>query len=146
VQAHRGTIRAGLIALGGVQLGIGLWALVDTHGWFTTFPGAGHHWLPAYGGYNAHLAVDVGATFVALGALLLLAALWLERRLVQAALIVYLLYAVPHLVYHLGADDALPSGDRIASDLTLALSVIAPALLLLLVGRRPPAEGSATPV
>jgi hypothetical protein len=141
MQRHHTTIRAGLIALGVIQAAIGLWALVDTHGWFSTFPGAGHHWLPAYGAYNAHLAVDVGATFTAIGVLMLLAAVWMELRLVQAALVTYLVYAVPHLIYHLGADDALPTGDQIASDASLVLSVIAP-LVLLWLAARPAASGA----
>lgn len=145
MQAHRGAVRVGLVALGGAQLAIGSWALLDTHGWFDSFPGAGHHWLAAYGAYNAHLAVDVGATFSALGALLLLAAVWMEKRVVQAALIAYLVYAVPHLVYHLGADDTLPTGDRITSDASLVLSVVAPLVLLWTVGRADTAAPAARP-
>jgi AhpD family alkylhydroperoxidase len=115
---------------------IGLWALVAPRGWFDTFPGAGHHWLPAYGAYNEHLATDVGATFIALGLLLLAAALYLERRLVQVALAAYLAFEVPHFVYHLGADDALSGGDQIASAVTLALTVVL-AIALLALTRRP---------
>ncbi len=39
MQAHRGTIRLGLVALGLSQLLIGLWAMLDTSGWFDSFPG-----------------------------------------------------------------------------------------------------------
>src|SRR3954447_3845175 len=58
-----GVLRFGLVVLGLPQLAIGAWALASPSGWFDTFPGAGHHWLPAYGPYNSHLATDVGATF-----------------------------------------------------------------------------------
>ena len=58
--------------------------------------------MEAIPAYNPHLLADVGALFVATGALMLMAALWLERRLVLAALITWLLFAVPHVIYHLG--------------------------------------------
>jgi AhpD family alkylhydroperoxidase len=135
---RRAIIRVGLLLLGLPQALIGMWALVTTREWFETFPGAGHNWLPAYGAYNEHLATDVGATFVAIGLLLVLAAVYVERRLVQVALVTYLAFEIPHFVYHLGADDRLATGDRIASATTLALTVIL-ALALLAFTRRPPA-------
>ncbi len=126
-----GIIRAGLLALGLPQLLIGLWATLDTQGWFKSFPGPGaSDWLPVYGGYNEHLALDVGATFVGIGAALVLAAVWMERRAVQVALVAYFLYSLPHFIYHLGADDALPSGEQIASGTALALATIVSATLL----------------
>jgi len=132
-----GTLRAGLLILGVPQLVIGAWALISPHGWFNTFPGAGHHWLPAYGAYNSHLATDVGATFVAIGLVLILAALWLERRVVQVALIGYLAYAIPHTIYHLANDHDVGGGDQVVNGVTLVLSVLL-ALTLLWLTRRPP--------
>jgi hypothetical protein len=131
----RSIIRLGLVVLALPQALIGLWALIAPSDWFETFPGAGRHWLPAYGAYNEHLATDVGATFIALGLLLLGAAVYLERRLVQVALVAYLAYEIPHFVYHLGADDALSSGDQIVSAVTLALTIVL-ALALIALTRR----------
>ena len=119
-----GTLRAGLLILGLPQLAIGAWALISPSGWFDTFPGAGHHWLPDYGPYNSHLATDVGATFVAIGVIMILAAVWLERRVVQVALIGYLAYAIPHTVYHLANDHDLGGSDQVVNGVTLALSVL----------------------
>jgi hypothetical protein len=136
-----GTLRAGLLILGVPQLLIGAWALVSPHGWFDSFPGAGHHWLPAYGPYNAHLATDVGATFVAIGLILILAALWLERRVVQVAVIGYLAYAIPHTIYHLANDHDIGDGDQVVNGVTLVLSVLL-ALTLLWLTRRPPGPAS----
>ena len=136
-----GTLRAGLLILGVPQLLIGAWALVSPHGWFDSFPGAGHHWLPAYGPYNAHLATDVGATFVAIGLILILAALWLERRVVQVAVIGYLAYAIPHTIYHLANDHDIGDGDQVVNGATLVLSVLL-ALTLLWLTLRPPGPAS----
>jgi alkylhydroperoxidase family enzyme len=140
---RRAIIRVGLLLLGLPQALIGLWALVAPMDWFETFPGAGHSWLPAYGAYNEHLAIDVGGTFVAIGLVLVLAAVYLERRLVQVALIAYLVFEIPHFVYHLGADYRLSSGDQIASATTLALTVLLALALLALTRRRPAAPPAA---
>ena len=62
--------------------------------------------MSAIGPYNEHLASDVGAFFLAIGGLLIFAAMVLERRLVQMALGALLVYSVPHLAYHLTELDA----------------------------------------
>ena len=129
-------VRLGLILIGAPQLAIGLWALISPSGWYESFPGAGNHWLPLYGSYDEHLATDVGATFVALGLALIIAAIWLDRRAVQLALIAYLAYALPHFAYHLGADSALGGGDRIVNGIAIGLAV-ATALMLLGLTLRP---------
>lgn len=128
--------RIGLLLIGVPQLAIGAWALISPSGWFESFPGAGREWLPLYGPFDEHLATDVGATFVALGLALILAAVWLDRRAVQIALVAYLAYQLPHFIYHLGADDALTGGDQVLNGVSLGASV-AGALLLLGLTLRP---------
>jgi alkylhydroperoxidase family enzyme len=149
--AHqRGPARLVLILLALPQLAIGAWALAAPRDWFDTFPGAGREWLPLFGPYNEHLAIDVGAAFLAIGVLLVLAAIWMERRLVQAAAIAYLVYQVPHTVYHLASDDPMSTGDEIVNGVLLgAASLVAAWLLFAGRARRkapaaPPAAGSGT--
>jgi AhpD family alkylhydroperoxidase len=120
---RRRLLRAYLLLLAVPQVLIGVWALVDPSGWYTTFPGGGREWLPLFGSYDEHLARDVGSSFLALGVLLLLAALWLDRRVVLAAGAAYLTYQVPHFIYHLTADDVLSTGDQILNGVLLALGV-----------------------
>jgi hypothetical protein len=129
-------LRVGLVLLGLPQLAIGVWALASPRGWFTTFPGLGQHWLPAYGAFDSHLAFDVGAGFVAIGAFMLLAAAWLERRLVQAALVAYLAYAAPHLGFHLANDHDLAAGAHAVNGAVLGLTVLVAVALLALTLRR----------
>jgi alkylhydroperoxidase family enzyme len=118
----RGAIRAGLLALALPQLAIGVWALVSPRGWFENFPGAGRSWLPLYeGDFDQHLVTDVGSTFLALGVILVLAAVWMDRRVVLAATIGYLVYQVPHSLYHFASDEVLTTGDQIANGVGLAL-------------------------
>jgi AhpD family alkylhydroperoxidase len=137
------TVRVLLLLIGLPQLAIGLWALISPSGWYDTFPGAGNHWLPAYGPFNEHFAVDIGSTFVALGLALVIAAVWLDRRVVQLALVAYLAYALPHFIYHLGADSALDGGDQVANGIGIGLAVVTAILLLGLTFRRPQPSASA---
>jgi hypothetical protein len=100
-------------------------------------PGAGRHWVSAVSTYDEHLVRDVGALYLGSLVLLALAWLWLDRRLVQAALVSYAVAALPHLVYHLTALDNLSTGDAIAEIAGLALNVVLP-LWLLWVARGSP--------
>jgi len=128
-------LRIGLVLLGLPQLVLGVWALISPTGFYDTFPGGGQHWLPAYGPYDSHLVTDVGATFLAIGVLMLLAAYVLERRMIQVALVAYLAYAIPHFIFHLGNDGVLSSGAQVANGFGLGLGVAAAIGLLALVTR-----------
>jgi hypothetical protein len=129
-------VRAGLVLLGAPQLLIGAWATLAPSGWFDTFPGGGRNWLPLYGPFDGHLVADVGSTFLALGVLLILAAVWMDRRVVVASAVAYLVYQVPHTIFHLGHDDVLASGDQIANGVTLVLAnILAAGILIAVVNR-----------
>lgn len=134
-------MRVGLSVLAVSQAGVALWALFAPSGFYEDFPGGGSQWVSALGPYNEHLVRDVGASFTALLVLLVLAAVFLERRLVQAALLAWLVYSVPHLAYHLTTTEAYSTGDNVASLAGLALQVGLPAVLLALTIRRQ--EGAA---
>ncbi len=145
-----GLIRAGVASLGVPQLILGVWALFWPQGFYDSFPViAGQHWLPVYGAYDSHLTTDVGATFLAIGVLMLLAAWVGERRLLQVSLVAYLAYAIPHFVFHVANDGALSSGSEAVNGLLLG-STVAGAIGLLVLMRLPrpagplPAEAAGT--
>ena len=85
--------------------------------------------------YNQHLSTDVGATFLAIGALLLIAAWLLDHRTVVIALAVYLVYAVPHTVFHLLNDDVLTAGERFLDGIVLTVTVLGSLGLIWVSGR-----------
>ena len=125
-------VRALLLALAAGQAAVGLWALFAPRNWYATFPGGGRHWLPAYGPYNEHLSVDFGAAYCGMALMLATAAILLERRLVRVAVAVFLVYSLPHWIYHLGADDRLSSGDQLANGVLVGLTVAGPLAVLAL--------------
>ena len=68
--------------------------------------------------------------FLAIAAMQVFAAVWLERRLVQAALVATLVQAVPHLGFHLLHMGELPTAQLVASRVSLAIPVALAAGLL----------------
>jgi hypothetical protein len=131
----RGWLRGCLLVLAVSALTVGLWALLVPRSFYDDFPLPGRAWVSTLGPYNEHLVRDVGALNLALGVLLVVAAVLLERRLVQISLVAYLAYAVPHFIFHASTGHAFPLGDNIANLITLGLAVLLPLVLLALVGR-----------
>jgi hypothetical protein len=127
---QRRWLRGGMAVLALTPALVGIWATVSPRGFYDQFPGGGHHWVSAVGAYDEHLVRDVGALY--LGALVLLAFawVWLDRRLVQAALVSYAVAALPHLIYHATALDGFSTGDAVAEIGGLALNVVLPLGLL----------------
>jgi hypothetical protein len=136
IERHRTEFRVALIALAAPNLALGAWAVLAPHSWFDDFPGGGRHWVSALGPYNEHLSTDVGAFFLAMGALLLFAGIVLDRLLVQAALGALLVFSVPHLVWHLGDLGPYNTLDTILNVISLSLLVVVPIALLLMLRQK----------
>jgi hypothetical protein len=130
---HRGVIRFALIYLT-VAIGLlGLWILIAPKNFYDTFPGGGTHWVSALPPYNEHLERDFGAASLGLAVLAALAAVWMEKRVIQAAAITLFVAGLPHLAYHLTTTGHYSTGDNIASVTGLALDALLPLAILYLV-------------
>lgn len=128
----RALVRGGLVLLGGLHLSWGVPAVLAPRWFFDTFPGFGRAWTAAYPPYNEHLVADLGATFLTLGVLLLLAAWLADRRVTAVVLGGVLVFSTLHLVFHLRDHGEMAGGDLVASVATLALGVFVPIALLVL--------------
>jgi hypothetical protein len=136
VQRHRLPIRVGLIYLA-VTIGwLAVWILVAPKGFYDNFPGGSTHWVSALPPYNEHLERDFGAAALGLALLAALAALWMEKRVIQAAAITLLAAGLPHLAYHLTTTEHYSTGDNVGSLTGLALDAVLPLLLLYLASDR----------
>jgi hypothetical protein len=136
LQRHRLPIRVGLIYLA-VTIGLlAVWILVAPKGFYDDFPGGSTHWVSALPPYNEHLERDFGAAALGLALLAVLAAYWMEKRLVQAAGITLLAAGLPHLAYHLTTTGHYSTADNIGSLTGLALDTVLPLLLLYLASDR----------
>jgi hypothetical protein len=150
LKRHRGVIRFGLIYL---AIAIGLvaaWILIAPKNFYDEFPGPSH-WVSALPPYNEHLIRDYGSAGLGQAVLAGLAAVWMQRRLVQAAAIALFVGTLPHAIYHSTTTEAYSTADNLFSLGGLYLEVLLPLLILYLAsGRRqealpsPPAPVSAT--
>jgi hypothetical protein len=130
-------VRGGLALLGVLHLSWGVPATLAPRWFFDNFPGLGHAWTAAYPPYNRHLVTDLGATFTALGVLLLLAAWIADRKVTAVVLCGVLVFSSLHLAFHLRDHGALTGGDLVASLGALVLGVVVPVALLMLDRRKP---------
>jgi hypothetical protein len=125
-----------VLALLAISSGIiGLWAAFSPRSFYLHFPGDGHTWVALDGPYNEHLVRDVGALNLALTVVTLFALFALTRQLVLATACAWLVYGVPHLVYHLRHLSPFSGSDQVSIPVSLGLGV-AGALLLLIPPRR----------
>jgi hypothetical protein len=131
IERHRGVIRFGLIfmalAIGLVAAGI----LIAPKQFYDEFPGPSH-WVSALPPYNEHLIRDFGSAGLGLAVLAGLAALWMERRLVQATAVVLFIASLPHAIYHTTTTGSYSTADNVFSLAGLYLEVLLPLLILYL--------------
>ena len=133
---HRTGLRIGLLVLVATALGVGLWALFLPRVFYDDFPFPGREWVSTLGPYNEHLVRDYGELNLALAVLLAFAAIFLERRLVQASLLALLAYAVPHFIFHVTQTHHFSPSDNVAQLVSLGLQVLLPLVLLFLATPR----------
>lgn len=88
-------IRMLLIVVAIVSFGIGGWAQFAPDGFYAYFPT-----VDLNAPYNEHFVRDYGGATLGLGVVLLAAAIWPQTRLVVVAAVAYLVFAVPHAMFH----------------------------------------------
>jgi hypothetical protein len=119
-------IRVGIaVTLGGPQLLIGAWAVMAPKNWFESFPGFDPRLVAAEPPYNEHLVSDAGAGFLATGVVLLVAAIWANRAAIRIALLAFVAFTLPHVVYHAtNPAAALTGAENAISTLTLTNGLV----------------------
>ncbi len=127
--------RAGVAALGLVELSWGGWAYFAPAEFYRDFPGFGHRWTAGYPPYNEHLIADLGATFLTIGALLVFAAVRNDNRVTAVVLAGAMLFNVLHLAFHATHEGTMTGADYPLSLLALLFGVLVPAVLLALLPR-----------
>ena len=115
VKRHATTIRVVLAYLA-FQMGVvGAYILVAPKAFYDDFPPGLGPWVSVLPPYNEHLIRDYGAAGLGLAAVAFLAAIWMERRLVQAAAVAVFCGALPHAIYHSTTTESLSTADNLLS-------------------------------
>jgi hypothetical protein len=125
-------VRSGAALLAALHLWWGVWARLAPRHFFDTFPGLGQRWTAAYPPYNEHLVTDLGATFLTLGFLLVVAVVSAEPRVRRTVLAGVGLFGALHLAFHAADRGDLARPSYAASVAALAVGVLLPAALLAL--------------
>ena len=124
-------LRAGLWVLTAVEVVVGLVATFTPRAFYDYVP-----WVDLLPPYSEHLTRDVGALSLSLALVLVVAATTMERRLVRVGLVAYLVFAIPHLIFHVMHLENFTTAAAIGQTAILAVAVLLPAALLFLTGRR----------
>src|SRR5207253_8897288 len=104
-------VRVVLVVWAVASVQVGIWATFAPRSFFDDFPGFGRHWVRVYSPYNEHLVRDFGALNLALAVVTIAALVTLSRPMVIAVAVAWLVWSVPHLVYHLRHLDVFSSTD-----------------------------------
>ena len=136
--------RYGLLVIAFAQLGATLQALLAPRSFYNDFP-LGRGWVHAYPAYNDHLIYDYGAYTLGAVVALVIAAIWLDRRVVQLATVSWLVSATIHLINHVVTVGRYGTGDAVANLTGLFLFVAIPGGLLIRSLNESPAENPGSP-
>ena len=108
----------------------GIWALAAPRSFYDDFPGAGLDWVVAIPKYSEHLVRDVGAFNLAFAVLFLWVGSSLEKSAIRAALVGWLVFSIPHLIFHIFHLDALSPTSQVVQLIALGVTVLVPIVLL----------------
>ena len=108
---------------------IGLTAAVLPRTFYDDFPFVAG-WVELLPPYNEHLVTDVGGLYLGFAVMFAWAAWTLERTLVQAVCVAWLLTAALHLFFHAGHLEGFSTADAIAEIASLALLLAPPPIAI----------------
>jgi hypothetical protein len=123
-------LRAGLWFLTFVELAVGLVATLAPRAFYDYVP-----WVDLMPPYSEHLMRDYGAMNLSLALVFVVAVTTMDRRAVRVALGGYLLFAIPHLIFHVTHLAHFTTAAAVGQTTTLVIALL-PAALLMLTGRR----------
>jgi hypothetical protein len=122
-------VALGLLA--GTALLVGVWAQFFPRSFYTSFPSLGGQWVAVDGPYNEHLVRDVGGLNLALAVVTIVALVHRTAVLVRTAALAWIVYSVPHFVYHSAHLDLYDGTETVLLVVSLAMAVVLPAWLFL---------------
>jgi hypothetical protein len=113
----------GLTLLAAPTVITGLWSLLAPSSWYSDY---GHGIAPpsAFGHYNEHFVQDLGSGYLGIGAVLVVASIWLHRETVRAALIGFIAFSVPHFAIHLVDGGDLSRSGYLFTNGVLAIGIV----------------------
>ena len=122
----RRLLRVGLSTLCGVELILGIWTQFFPLSFYTTVPT-----VDLTPPYSEHLMRDFGGATLGIAVVLGVAAITLNRLVVTCALAAYLVFAVPHFIFHVGHLEHFSPAEATGLTAVLAASLVVAGGLLI---------------
>jgi hypothetical protein len=132
-------LRAGMGFLTLVELAVGLVATLAPRAFYDYVP-----WVDLAPPFAEHLMRDYGAMNLALGLVTAVSAITMNRVMVRTSLAAYLLFAVPHLLFHVTHHDHYTASQAVGETTALTIAVLIPLALLMFTWRSRDTELVAT--
>jgi hypothetical protein len=123
-------IRAGMWFLSVVELAVGAVATLAPRVFYDYVP-----WVDLAPPFSEHLMRDYGAMNLALGLVTAVAAITMDRVMIRTALAAYLLFAIPHLLFHVTHQHHHTPSQAFGETTALTIAVLLPLALLALSWR-----------
>lgn len=120
-------LRLGIWFFAFVELAVGIVATLTPRAFYDHIP-----WVDLAPPYAEHLMRDYGAMNLALALVFMVAAITMDRLMVRTALAAYVLFAVPHLLFHVTHHQHYPTSAAVGETTALVVAVLLPIVLLIL--------------
>lgn len=120
-------LRVGIWFVALVQLAVGVVATLAPRAFYDHVP-----WVTLAPPYSEHLMRDYGAMNLALSLVTVVAAITMDRLMVRTALAAYVVFAIPHLIFHVTHHQHYTTSAAIGETIALAIAVLLPLGLLTL--------------
>jgi hypothetical protein len=124
-------LRVGIWFLVFVELAVGAVATLTPRVFYDYVP-----WVSLAPPYSEHLMRDYGAMNLALAVVTLVAVITMEQLMVRVALAAYLVFAIPHLLFHVTHHRHYTATAAITETAALVVAMLLPVALLSLTGQR----------
>lgn len=136
-----------LLLLLGVLFGLlpGVWAAFLPASFYDDFPAVRPAWVAVDGPYNEHLIRDVGAMFLALGVIALVAAATGSAGQARLAGLAWLIFSVIHFAYHVTHLHVYAPLDQWLNVASQMGSILLALAVLLIPAQRPAAPDRLAP-
>jgi hypothetical protein len=133
----RAWLRAGLGFLAFTQFVPFGWALLAPRSFYDAFPFGAPGWVALLPPFNEHLVRDVGGLGVALGIVLAGAAVLARRDVTRLVVVAFLVFDIPHAVFHSLHLHGFATVDAVAQSAAFAVQILVAVALFVLAGRVP---------
>jgi hypothetical protein len=123
-------LRAGLWFLAASIAAVGVTA--------TLLPSTFYHrapWVAMNPPYSEHLMRDYGAMNLALALIMVVAAITMDRLMIRTSLAAYVVFAIPHLLFHVTHHQHYTTAQAVGETTALVVAALLPLGLLMLTRR-----------